>query len=250
VPGAPRAQPQAARDPHRGHQAHGVPVAERLAQPGVGLGGLQPAGEHLVQQRPARDDHAGDRDAREDHRPAMRGQADERQADREHREVGDEAVGLDPALVGGDRPDRRDRAGHHEQREQPHRRPAPGRVAPTGNDQQRDHADDRRHQVEDDLDRGDVADLEAAAGADGDPGQRGPQQRRVDRLGLQRRDAQGQRPGRGAKRGGRRLRAHGGCARGWRTARRHRARSGRRGRSAASAASTPHAPGGRPAPPG
>jgi hypothetical protein len=44
---APRAQPQARRPGGGGHQAHGVPVAERLAQPRVDLVGVQRAGEDL-----------------------------------------------------------------------------------------------------------------------------------------------------------------------------------------------------------
>jgi hypothetical protein len=104
VPRAPRPEPQAARDTERPGEADGVPIAERLAQAGVGLVGIQGAGEDLGEQGVATD-HDGRDDSRAEERgPAVRRDPHERHAGREHDGVRQRPAGLDPAVGGVDGP--------------------------------------------------------------------------------------------------------------------------------------------------
>jgi hypothetical protein len=106
---AARAEPDQRRDAERGHESDGVPVVERRAQPGVGLLRRERLGEHAREQRPRRDDHAGEREAVQQRRPAAGGEPRERHRPREGREVREGAARLDPGVRRRQRP--RDRGG-------------------------------------------------------------------------------------------------------------------------------------------
>ena len=101
---APRAEPQARRPGGGGHEPHGVPVAERLAQAGVDLVGVQRAGEDLGQQRVAAHDHAGQHDAAQQRRPALREEPYQGDAGHHGGQVAERAVGLDPRARRARRP--------------------------------------------------------------------------------------------------------------------------------------------------
>ena len=238
---AARAQPEQRRHGHRGGQADRVPVAVGRAQPRVELVGVQRAREDLGGQRVTADDDAGQRDAAEHARPAVGERAHEGERRREHRDVGERPVGLDPRVGGlrgpGDRRDREEREGEERAgRRQPAQRAAARGGERRGGDGQA--AAGEQHE----LDLGRAPEQEPALGRERDRGQdRGDAggQRGVHAEARQRERAVGQRR-RAVRRDG--VRGHGRGRWGWP----RRARRGRAGRPRSAAARARRSPrGGR-----
>ena len=165
VAGAARGQPQHGRDRQRGGEPDAVPVVERRAQAGEQLVLGQRAREHLGQQRPRAQEHAGDRDRAQQRAPAPGREPAEREPARQRAEVAEHAVGLQPRLRRRERPADRDRGEDRQQREraqQPDAAQALRRARVTRHDQ-RERAQRRAAEHEEDLDPRRALQLRAAA---------------------------------------------------------------------------------------
>jgi hypothetical protein len=196
---AARAEPQAPWPAEGRDQPDGVPVPERLAEPGERLVGVQRRREHLRHQR-VRRDHGGRDDRRVDERaPAAGGEAHERDAGAEGREVGQRAARLQPGVVGlhgpGDAQPRQAR----QQRQQRQRQAA---VHAAAGAQQGGGAEHPARGLQRDLDRRGAPELQPAPRAERDGRQERAEGEREQRLG---RDA-APGPGRAARRLGARRR--------------------------------------------
>ena len=111
--------------PERGGETGRVPVVERCLQAADRVVGVKRAGEHLDQQGIRADRRRRGRDGAEHRRPALGRDPRDRDRRAERRQVGERAVGLDPRVVGLDRPrDRRERQ-RRQRREQQQRDAAP-----------------------------------------------------------------------------------------------------------------------------
>ena len=152
---AARAEPDQRRDAERGHQPDGVPVAERRAQPRVGLRLGQPLREDLRQQRPARDEDARERDPVQHRVPAAGREPGERHRPGEGHQVGERPAALDPRVRRRQRPEHGDGGVRGQQRDEQQRGravqladPRPGheqrRRAQRGAEQHHERLDDRR----------------------------------------------------------------------------------------------------------
>ncbi len=177
------ADPEAAGDPQHRHQADGVPVVERRAQPGGA--GVDPfeRREDLHQQRPAGQHQRRQHEPADDRRPAPGGDPHERGRAGEGGEVGERQVGGRPRVRRRDRPADRDRRQRRQRAEQQHGEAAPqAAAAGVGQRRQRDAgtADQRQR----DLRRRRRIERAAAAGDERDDDDQRRQREDDRRIGM------------------------------------------------------------------